>query len=160
MIAEESPALVVSVPAGLVLAANDAFCEHTGYSEEQLLGQPLRVLQPPTVSSSLVAALQAQREGSGFSVHDVPLQLSSGEQQRATIRASPLYCTETGGVQGFSLLMIAHSSALASDGTGGSYTSPTMPAASVTSTKRGVSQAPTTPSAGRTMTLAAEWWHS
>ena len=131
MIAEESPALVVSVPAGLVLAANDAFCEHTGYSEEQLIGQPLRVLQPPTVPTSLIAALQAQREGSGFSVHDVPLQLSSGEEQRATIRASPLYCETTGGVQGFSLLMIGYSAAKSGgDGTD-AYVSPTMPAASV-----------------------------
>ena len=94
--ADESPALVVSVPAGHVLAANGPFCQHSGYAEAELLGKPLRSLQPATVAGSLVAALQAQQAGSGFSVHEVPLRLASGEEERATIRASPLYCIESG----------------------------------------------------------------
>ena len=38
---ETAPALVVSAPVGLVLAANGAFCAHTGYVENDILGRPL-----------------------------------------------------------------------------------------------------------------------
>ena len=44
-----APAVVVSAPAGLVLAANGTFCAHTGYAEDQLVGKPLRELQHPKV---------------------------------------------------------------------------------------------------------------
>ena len=106
---ETTPALVVSAPVGLVLAANGAFCAHTGYVENDILGRPLHTLQPMRMSGSLIAALQAQQAGSGFSVHEVPLRLRNGAEERATIRASPLYCIETGALQGFSLLVLASS---------------------------------------------------
>jgi len=107
MFASEAPAFVVSSPAALIIAANDAFCAHSGYMEAELLGQPLRHLQPLTVSGSLIQALQAQQAGSGFSVHEVPLMRKGGTEERATIRASPLYCIESGALQGFSLLLCA-----------------------------------------------------
>ena len=66
----DAPALVVSAPAGLVLAANEAFCRHSGYKEEEILSTPLRSLQPMTMAGSLIAALQAQQAGSGVS-HDL-----------------------------------------------------------------------------------------
>ena len=129
--AEESPAFVVSVPSGLLLAANDAFYKHSGWTEQELIGKPLSVLQPATVPSSLIAALQAQQAGSGFSVHEVPLKLASGQEERATIRASPLYDIANGGVQGFSLLLIGYSAIRAGETVPGPYESPTIPAASV-----------------------------
>ena len=127
---ETTPALVVSAPVGLVLAANGAFCAHTGYVENDILGRPLHTLQPMRMSGSLIAALQAQQAGSGFSVHEVPLRLRNGAEERATIRASPLYCIETGALQGFSLLVLA-SSPIKSGDAAVEYASPAMPAASV-----------------------------
>ena len=63
--------LAAAVGAGLVLAANEAFCLLSGYKEEELLSMPLASLQPTTTAGSLIAALQAQQQGSGFSVHEV-----------------------------------------------------------------------------------------
>ena len=125
-----APALVVSAPGGLVLAANAAFCQHTGYADSAIVGMPLQQLQPMTVSGSLISALQAQQAGSGFSMHEVPLRLHSGAEERATIRASPLYCVETGTMQGFSLLILASSSMKPGEAAN-EYLSPAMPAASV-----------------------------
>lgn len=132
--ADESPAIVVGAPNGWIAAVNQAFCAYAGYGEVELVGQPVRCLQPATVAGSLVAALQAQQAGSGFSVHEVPLRKSSGIEERATIRASPLYCIETGALQGFSLLLLASTpfpGGRATNEDGQLYTSPTMPAASV-----------------------------
>ena len=81
---DEQPALVVSAPAGLVLATNGAFREHSGYADNDLIGQPLRSLQPATVAGSLISALQAQQAGSGFSVHEVPLRLRDGRSVTGT----------------------------------------------------------------------------
>ena len=129
---EKAGALVVSAPGGLVLAANAHFCEHSGYSEAELLGQPLRSLQPATAAGCLVSALEAQQAGCGFSVHEVPLLRKNGMEERATIRASPLYCVESGALQGFSLLMCAYVPAnMTGAHSGSSYASPAMPAASV-----------------------------
>jgi len=129
LFASESAALVVSAPGGLVLAANAAFCSHSSYTEAELIGQPLRLLQPPTVTGSLIGALQAQQAGSGFSVHEVPLRLKGGWEERATIRASPLYCIETGALQGFSLLLCGFTPMGGEAGV--AYASPILPAASV-----------------------------
>jgi len=134
MFSSEAPVLVVSSPAALIIAANEAFCAHSGYSEAELLGQPLRHLQPLTVSGSLINALQAQQAGSGFSVHEVPLLCKSGAEERGTIRSSPLYCIDSGALQGFSLLLCAYvpvSGAEAPVDSVMPYASPVMPAASV-----------------------------
>ena len=133
LFAPGAPALVVSSPAALIIAANEAFCDHIGYVEAELLGQPLRRLQPQTVSGSLINALQAQQAGSGFSVHEVHLLRKSGAEERATIRASPLYCIETGALLGFSLLLCAFAPTITGPTTDSAvaYASPVMPAASV-----------------------------
>jgi len=58
----------------------------------------------------------------------------TGAQECATIRASPLYCIESGALQGFSLLLCAFSQVAGNDSRGDSampYVSPIMPAASV-----------------------------
>ena len=102
----DEPALIVSVPGALILAANSAFCQRTGFTDEQLQGQPLRHLQPPSASSSLIGALQQQQAGSGFAAHEsFQLRMEDGRIECATIRSSPLYCIESGALQGFSLML-------------------------------------------------------
>ena len=67
-------------------------------------------------------------------MHEAPLLRKSGLVERATIRASPLYCVETGALQGFSLLLCAFMPVGQNevlDDSGMPYASPAIPAASV-----------------------------
>ena len=94
MFCSESPALVVSAPAGLVLGANDVFCQHSGYSEVELLGQPLQRLQPATAAGCLVTALQAQSvlpRVRTYGTHDVSCEVARAlEAARAHARVGAL----------------------------------------------------------------------
>lgn len=126
--------IIVSAPGpgstgGVVLAASSAFCEYTGFGEEEAIGLSLQDLQPSNIAGSLSEALQAQQSGSGYTIHDVPLRLRSGAEERATIRASPLYCVESGALQGFSLLILATTRLNAA--AEAAYGGVAMPAASV-----------------------------